>query len=40
MLTAAEEYAWLSPVILAPAESVMYLDIFIYKATSLPEIDL
>ena len=30
----------LSPVILAPAESAMPWDLFIYKATSLAEVDL
>ena len=31
---------WLSPEILAPAESAMPWDLFIYKATSLAEVDL
>ena len=38
MLSTAEEYIWQSPVMLAPAESVMPWDI--YKATLLAVVDL
>ena len=40
MLSAVACRVWLNPVVLAPAENAMPWDLFIYKATSLAEVDL